>query len=158
MSEYLILAENITYKNNKLSCINIYDNFSAVALPAEFVFDLVVICGPNWAAGEHKLTIKAKTNTDVTVDIGEITVNIPSENFVYNAMAQNLRVALDYSIKDLTFVVYDNDKEVLERKYSVNSLLVPQQKPAAAPAPAPAAAPKAPAAKPAAKPAPKKEA
>mgnify|MGYP003302806227 CR=1 FL=1 len=25
MSEYLILAENITYKNNKLSCINIYD-------------------------------------------------------------------------------------------------------------------------------------
>ena len=43
MSEYLILAENITYKNNKLSCINIYDNFSAVALPAEFVFDLVVI-------------------------------------------------------------------------------------------------------------------
>ena len=39
MSQYLILAENITYKNNKLSCINIYDNFSAVALPAEFVFE-----------------------------------------------------------------------------------------------------------------------
>ena len=33
----------------------------------------------------HKLGrdvgIKAKTNTDVTVDIGEITVNIPNENF-----------------------------------------------------------------------------
>jgi len=147
MSEYLILAENITYKNNKLSCINIYDNFSAVALPAEFVFDLVVICGPNWAAGEHKLTIKAKTNTDVTVDIGEITVNIPNENFVYNAMAQNLRVALDYSIQDLTFMVFDNDKQVIERKYTVNSLLVPQkaeeQPVAAAAAAAPAAAPKA---------------
>ncbi len=128
MSEYLILAENITYKNNKLSCINIYDNFSAVALPAEFVFDLVVICGPNWSEGEHKLSIKAKTNTDVTVDIGEITVNIPNENFVYNAMAQNLRIALDYSIKDLTFIVYDNDQEVIQRKYAVNSLLVPQQK------------------------------
>ena len=128
MSEYLILAENITYKNNKLSCINIYDNFSAVALPAEFVFDLVVICGPNWTVGEHKLAIKAKTNTGVVVDIGEIAVQIPNENFVYNAMAQNLRIALDYSISDLTFVVLDGDKEVIERKYTVNSLLVPQQK------------------------------
>ena len=54
--------------------------------------------------------------------------NLPNENFVYNAMAQNLRVALDYSIKDLTFIVFDGEKEVLQRKYSVNSLLVPQQK------------------------------
>lgn len=128
MSEYLLLAENITYKNNKLSCINIYDNFSAVALPAEFVFDLVVICGPNWEQGEHKLAIKAKTNTDVTVDIGEITVQIPNENFVYNAMAQNLRIALDYSISDITFIVTDGDKEVIQRKYKVNSLLIPQAK------------------------------
>ena len=127
MSEYLILAENITYKNNKLSCINIYDNFSAVALPAEFVFDLVVICGPNWTPGEHKIAIKARTSTDVTVDIGEIAVNIPNENFVYNAMAQNLRISLDYSIKDLTFLVFDGDNQVLERKYAVNSLLVPQK-------------------------------
>ena len=127
MSEYLILAENITYKNNKLSCINIYDNFSAVALPAEFVFDLVVICGPNWTPGEHKIAIKARTSTDVTVDIGEIAVNIPNENFVYNAMAQNLRISLDYSIKDLTFLVFDGENQVLERKYSVNSLLVPQK-------------------------------
>ena len=128
MAEYLILAENITYKNNKLSCINIYDNFSAVALPAEFVFDLVVICGPNWTEGEHKLAIKARTNTDVTVDIGEITVNIPNENFVYNAMAQNLRIALDYSITDLTFVVLEGENEIIQRKYTVNSLLVPQPK------------------------------
>ena len=41
MSQYLLIAENVTFKDNKLSCINIYDNFSAVALPAEFVFDLL---------------------------------------------------------------------------------------------------------------------
>ncbi|MDD3593691.1 MAG: hypothetical protein PHX18_03585 [Candidatus Gastranaerophilales bacterium] len=127
MSEYLIIAENITYKNNKLSCINIFDNFSAVALPAEFVFDLVVICGPNWAPGEKKLTIKAKTNTDVMIDVGEITVNIPNEDFVYNAMAQNLRITVDYSIKDLTFLVYEGEQEILSRKYTINSLLVPAQ-------------------------------
>ena len=28
MTEYLVLAENITFKNNKLSCINIYDRLS----------------------------------------------------------------------------------------------------------------------------------
>ena len=40
-SQYLILAENITYKNNKLSCINILDQFLAVKLPSEMQFDLV---------------------------------------------------------------------------------------------------------------------
>ena len=43
-------------------------------------------------------------------------------------MAQNLRISLDYSITDLTFLVYDGDEEVVQRKYSVNSLLVPQKK------------------------------
>lgn len=127
MSEYLILAENVIYKNNKLSCINIYDKFSAVAMPAEFVFDLVVICGPNWTEGEHKLSIKAKTDLGAEVSIGEITVNIPNENFVYNAIAQNLKITLDYNIKDLTFLVMENESVVIERKYSVTSLLVPKQ-------------------------------
>lgn len=129
MSEYLILAENVIYKNNKLSCINIYDKFSAVAMPAEFVFDLVVICGPNWTTGEHKLAIKAKTDLGAEVNIGEITVNIPNENFVYNAIAQNLKITLDYNIKDLTFCVFENDTQIIERKYSVTSLLVPKQMP-----------------------------
>ena len=128
MAEYLLIAENITFKNNKLSCINVYESFSAVALPAEFVFDLVAICGPNWTPGEHKVTIKAQTSTGVSFDIGEIMVNIPNENFVYNALAPNLKLGLDYSIKDITIFVYDNDKEILSRKYVVNSLLVPQKK------------------------------
>ena len=57
-----------------------------------------------------------------------ISLNIPNENFVYNALAPNLKLGLDYSIKDITIFVYDNDKEILSRKYVVNSLLVPQKK------------------------------
>ena len=128
MSEYLILAENITFKNNKLSCINIYDRFTSVAMPAEFKFDMAVICGPNWKVGEHKLTVKAKANTGAEVNVGELTVNIPNENFVYNAYAQDLKVVMDYSIKDLTFVVCDDSKEIISRKYAVIPLLVPQPK------------------------------
>lgn len=59
------------------------------------------------------------------IDVGEITVNIPNENFVYNAMAQNLRITVDYSIKDLTFLVYEDEQEILSRKYTINSLLIP---------------------------------
>ena len=32
MAEYLILAENIYFKNNKLTCINIYDRLTTVAM------------------------------------------------------------------------------------------------------------------------------
>ena len=129
MSEYLLIAENVTFKNNKLSCINIYDNFSAVALPAEFVFDLVIICGPNWTPGEHKISIKAKTTGDKIVEIGNIDVNIQNENFVYNAIAQNLRITADYGIQTLTFMVFDGEKQIIERTYPIRSLLVPAPKP-----------------------------
>ncbi|MBR1776751.1 hypothetical protein IJ750_06750 [bacterium] len=128
MSQYLVLAENITFKNNKLSCINIYDKFSTVVMPAEFKFDMAIMCGPNWSVGEHKLAVKVKTPTGNEISVGELTVNIPNEDFVYNAYAQDLKVVMDYSIDSLTFIVYDNDQEVISRKYPVVSMLVPQKK------------------------------
>ena len=127
MAEYLILGENITFKNGRLSCINIYDRFTTVALPAEFKFDLAIICGPNWTPGEHKLNVKAKTNTGKEIPIGDLTVNIPDEDFVYNAYAHDLKIIMDYSIEHLTFYVYDNDKEIISRKYRIVSMLIPQK-------------------------------
>jgi len=128
MAEYLILAENITFKNGKLSCINIYDKFTTVAMPAEFHFDMAIICGPKWSVGEHKLTVKAKSNTGKEVSIGELTVNIPNEDFTYNAYANDLKLIMDYSVESLTFYVYDNGNEIIARKYAVSSMLVPQKK------------------------------
>ena len=127
MAEYLILAENIIFKNDRLTCINIYDKLTTVAMPAEFRFDLAIICGPNWSAGEHKLSVKAKANNGKEVSIGELTVNIPNKDFVYNAYANDLKIMMDYSVSDLTIVVLDNDKEVISRKYPVVSMLVPQK-------------------------------
>ena len=126
MAEYLILAENIVFKNNKLTCINIYDKLTTVAMPAEFKFDMAIVCGPDWEEGEHKLSVKAKANNGKEVQIGDLTVNIPNKNFVYNAFAQDLKIVMDYSITELTFYVYDNDKEIITRRYSVISMLVPQ--------------------------------
>ena len=128
MAEYLVLAENISFKNDRLTCINIFDRLSALALPAEFKFDLAIMCGPNWSVGEHKLTIKALANNGKEVSIGELTVNIPNENFVYNAFANDLKIIADYSVSDLTIVVYDNGKEIISRKYPVIPMLVPQNK------------------------------
>jgi hypothetical protein len=128
MSEYLILGENITFKNGRLTCINIYDKFTTIAMPAEFKFDLAIICGPNWKPGEHKLTVKAKSNAGKEIPIGDLTVNIPDADFVYNAYAQDLKIIMDYSVESLTFYVYDNGKEIISRKYKVVSMLVPQAK------------------------------
>ncbi len=128
MAEYLVLAENIIFKNNRLTCINIYDRLSTIAMPAEFRFDLAIICGPNWSVGEHKLAVKAVGSNGKEVPIGNLDVNIPNEDFVYNALANDLKIVMDYSISDLTFVVYDNDKEIISRKYPVIPILVPQKK------------------------------
>lgn len=128
MSKYLILAENITYKNDKLSCINIYDKLTTVAMPAEFRFDIAILCGPNWSVGEHKLEVKAKANNGKELSIGELKVEIPNRDFVYNAYANDIKVMMDYSISDLTIMVFDNDKKIISRKYPVISFLVPQNK------------------------------
>lgn len=126
MSEYLMLAETIIFKNDRLTCINAYDNFRTVAMPAEFNFDMVILCGPKWSIGEHKLSVKAKASNGKEINLGEATVNIPNEDFVYNAFLNNIKITMDYSVSDLTFYVYDNGKEVISRKYPVISMLVPQ--------------------------------
>jgi len=127
MSEYLIIAENIFFKNNKLSCFNIYDKLTTVAMPANFKFDLAILCGPNWSVGEHKLTVKARGSNGNEISVGEMTVNIPNENFVYNAYANDLTIGMDYSVESLTIMVYDNDKEIISRTYPVISMLVPKK-------------------------------
>lgn len=128
MAEYLLLAENVFFKNGRLSCINIYDRLTTVAMPAEFRFDLAIICGPNWSVGEHKLTVKAKGSNGKEVTVGELTVDIPKEDFVYNAYANDLKITMDYSVETLTLSVYDNDNEIITRNYPVISMLVPQKK------------------------------
>jgi len=135
MAEYLILAENVLFKNDKLTCINVYDKLTTVAMPAEFRFDMAIMCGPNWKVGEHKLSVKARANNGKESAIGELTVNIPNEGFVYNAFANDLKIIMDYSVAELTIVVYDNDKEIISRTYPVVSMFVPQKRPAAQAAP-----------------------
>lgn len=122
--QYLLIAENITYKNNKLSCINIIDNIMAIAMPSEISFDMVIICGPDWEVGEHNLNIKARFNTGTEFEIGTLKVEIPSQNFIYNALAPDLKMLLDASVTDVSFVISDNEKEILTRKYMVNALFV----------------------------------
>ena len=128
MSEYLILAETIVYKNEKLTCMNVYNNFRTIAMPAEFNFDMVILCGPKWSVGEHKLSVKAVASNGKEIELGNAAVNIPNEDFVYNAFLNNIKLVMDYSVSDITFHVYDNDNEVYSRKYPVISMLVPQKK------------------------------
>jgi hypothetical protein len=88
---------------------------------------MAIMCGPNWSVGEHKLTVKAKGSNGKEVDIGEMTVNIPREDFVYNAYANDITIGMDYSVESLTIMVYDNGNEIISRTYPVISMLVPQK-------------------------------
>lgn len=123
-NQYLMIAENITFKHAKLSCINIIDQFTGMKLPAEFFFDMVVICGPGWATGEYDLSIRAKTNEMDETEIGSIKAEIKNESFVYNAVAENIKMSFGDDIESVVFSVYRNGEKFLERKYPVNALLV----------------------------------
>ena len=80
-----------------------------------------------WSVGEHKLSVKAVASNGKEIELGNATVNIPNEDFVYNAFLNNIKIVMDYSVEDLTFFVYDNDNEVYSRKYPVLPMLVPQK-------------------------------
>ena len=127
MSGYLELAETAIHKNGKTTIINIYNELSAIAMPAEFRFDMAVMCGPKWTVGDHKLTIKVKANENgEEKKLVETTIKIPHEQFVYHAVANDVKFTMDYSVQYLTFTVLDNDEEVISRVYPVRAMLVPQ--------------------------------
>jgi len=127
MSGYLELAETAIHKNGKTTIINIYNELSAIAMPAEFRFDMAVMCGPKWTVGDHKLTIKVKANDNGDEkQLVETTIKIPHEQFVYHAVANDIKFTMDYSVQYLTFTVLDNDEEVISRVYPVRAMLVPQ--------------------------------
>ena len=126
-SQYLILAENIVYKNNKLSCINIMDQFMVVKQPTEAYFDLAAICGPGWDEGEYNIAIKVQLDEEEVFEIGASKINVPHKDFVYNALAQNLKVAIKENTKYVKFYVYKNDELVMQRDYKVAAMFVPQE-------------------------------
>jgi len=126
-NQYLVIAENITYKYNKLSCINIYDQFMTFSLPAESFFDLAVMCGPGWEAGEYDLKINVQINDEEQVELGSVKTKIPHDNFVYNAIAPNLKIALPQNAERVSFHVYKNDELVLTRIYPISTMFVQQE-------------------------------
>ncbi|MDD3014128.1 MAG: hypothetical protein PHC34_10535 [Candidatus Gastranaerophilales bacterium] len=125
-NQYLVIAENITYKYNKLSCINIYDQFITFSLPADSFFDLAVMCGPGWEPGEYDLKIKVQVNNNEPDELGSVKTNIPHDNFVYNAIAPNLKIVLPEGAQTVSFHVYKNEELILTRTYPINTLLVPK--------------------------------
>lgn len=128
MSGYIQLAETALYKNGKLTIINAFSELKAIAMPAEFKFDMVIMCGPKWSEGDHQLTIKVRANdNEEEQKIAESTVKIPHENFVYSAIATDVKFTMNYDVKSLTFTVYDNDTEVISRVYPVIAMFVPKQ-------------------------------
>ena len=130
MAGYLELAEAAIHKEGKTYILNIYNELFAVAMPAEFRFDMAVMCGPKWTVGEHNLKIKVKANEDgEEKQLVDTTIKIPHEQFVYHAVANDVKFTMNYDVRYLTFTVLDNDEEVISRVYPVRAMLYPSQKP-----------------------------
>jgi hypothetical protein len=127
MAGYLELAEAAIHKEGKTYILNVYSELFAVAMPAEFRFDMAVMCGPKWTVGDHNLKIKVKANEDgEEKQLVDTTIKIPHEQFVYHAVANDVKFTMNYDVQYLTFTVYDNDEEVVSRLYPVRAMLVPQ--------------------------------
>ena len=121
--QYLLVAEQIAFRNNKLTTINVWDQFTALHLPAKFNFDLVFICGPGWEAGEYDLSFKVRSQASEVFELGSIKINIASDKSVFNAIASNLNFVIEKNSGNVTFIVERNGEEIFEREYPVNYLL-----------------------------------
>lgn len=120
---YLIIAEHVSFRNNKLSVINMWHQFTALHLPARFNFDLAFICGPGWETGEYDLTFKVKSQVNDPIELGSIKVNISNEKSVFKAVASELNFVIENNSGDITFIVERDGKEIFEREYPVSYVL-----------------------------------
>ncbi len=128
MAGYLELAEAAIHKEGKTYILNIYNELFAVAMPAEFRFDMAIMCGPKWTVGDHNLKVKVKANEDGDeLTLIDSTIKIPHEQFVYHAVSNGVKLNMNYDVKYLTFTVFDNDEEVVSRLYPVRAMLYPRQ-------------------------------
>jgi hypothetical protein len=125
----LIIAEQVSFRNDRLSILNVWHQFTALHLPAKFNFDLLFMCGPGWQAGEYNLTFKVKSEINEPVEIGSIKINIANEKSVFNAIASNLNFAVEKDSGDITFIVERDGEEIFEREYSVRYLLEMRNQP-----------------------------
>lgn len=129
--QYLLVAEHIVFKNNRLTVINVWDQFTAIHSPAKFNFDMAFICGPNWQPGEYELKFKVKSSAGEEFEIGTIKVNITSEQAVFNAVASNINIATAQESGNINFVVERNGEEIFTREYPVVYLYKMKQEEAA---------------------------
>lgn len=121
-NQYLVIAESLIYKNNKLTAINMYDQFLAMQLPAEFDFDLAVLCGPGWEPGDYSLDIFIEPKGNESFKLGIINFDIPNENFVYNAVAKDLSLLVNEGVEEISFLVKNKDEILIQRNFVVNIL------------------------------------
>ena len=118
--QYLLVAEQMLFKNNRLTVINVWDQLTAIHSPAKFNFDLAFICGPNWEPGEYDLKFKIKANaTNEIFEVGAIKVKIANEQSVFNAIASNVNIAMGEESGNITFIVERNEQEIYVREYPV---------------------------------------
>ncbi len=121
--QYLIVAEQISFRNNRLSVINVWDQFSALHLPAKFNFDLAFICGPNWDEGEYELKFKVRSGKNESVELGTVKAEIKNRQSVFNAIANNLNFLAEKGSESITFEIEVDGKKILEREYPISYLL-----------------------------------
>ena len=119
---YLLLAEQIIFRNNKLSLINVMDQFLAIHLPASFNFDLAFICGPGWQPGDYDLMFKVRIDDKDAIELGAIKTKIDSDKSIFNAIASDLNFGLDKNTQEVTFIVERNGEAVCTRTYPVSYL------------------------------------
>ncbi len=116
--KYFLIAETAYLKNNRLTAVNIWNDFSAVFLPAKFDFDLAFICDPGWSKGEYDLIFKIKIKNNIKTP-GNVKINVPNPDYVFNAVAQNLTFYIDKGVEKVTFYVECNNKHIFSRDYPV---------------------------------------
>lgn len=122
-NQYFILAREIQKTVNGLfSFIDVSQHLAVERLPAEGKFDIGIICGPGWEAGQHRIHIGVQIPGKEPVKIGYADVFIADETHIYTAIINKLTLAINDD-KGFSFLIYKESGELKDVEDTKQELL-----------------------------------
>lgn len=121
--QYLVLAREINRNENGIfSFLDVCQHLAVNELPAKGRFDMAILCGPGWEAGQHRIHIATKLGEDEPNKIGYANVEIIDDAHIYTAVVKNLGLIVD-SDKGFVFQVYHETGELADEETAKKEIL-----------------------------------
>lgn len=113
-TQYLVLAREITQNESGVfSYLDVSQHLFVDRLPAKGEFDVAIVCGPGWEAGEYHLHLAMKMEEYEPKKIGYAKVYIKDQYHIFTVKLEKIVLTIN-SENPFYFLVYKHPGEFIE--------------------------------------------